>query len=96
MHGNTYKAESGFKTRNFNHILRELELFFKIHKAEGTIPGGVHFELTGNDVTECIGGAENIKDEELVHSYLTACDPRLNAKQSLEMAFRIAEMLRES
>ena len=96
MHGNTYKAESGFKTRNFSHILRELELFFKIHKAEGTIPGGVHFELTGNDVTECIGGAENIKDEELVHSYLTACDPRLNAKQSLEMAFRIAEMLRTS
>lgn len=95
MHGNTYSSESGYKTRHFADILKELNYFFKIHRAEGTVPGGVHFELTGHDVTECIGGVENIKDEELVHSYQTACDPRLNAKQSLEMSFRIAEMLRD-
>jgi len=93
MHGNTYKSKIGVKTRHFEDILRELTGFFEVHKAEGTIPGGVHFELTGDNVTECVGGAENIRDEELNEYYETACDPRLNAQQSLEMAFKIAEML---
>ncbi len=93
MHGNTYKANSGVKTRHFEEILNELTGFFEVHRAEGTIPGGVHFELTGDNVTECIGGAEDIRDEELTDYYETACDPRLNAKQSLEMAFKIAELL---
>lgn len=93
MHGNTYKANSGVKTRHFEEILNELTGFFEVHRAEGTIPGGVHFELTGDNVTECIGGAEDIRDEELTEYYETACDPRLNAKQSLEMAFKIAELL---
>jgi len=93
MHGNTYKSESGLKTRHFEKILHELTQFFQIHKAEGTVPGGVHFELTGDNVTECIGGAEDIKDHELVHAYETACDPRLNAKQSLEVAFKITQMI---
>lgn len=93
MHGNTFKSDSGFKTRHFKDILTELTHFFDIHKAEGTVPGGVHFELTGDNVTECIGGAEDIKDHELEHCYETACDPRLNAKQSLEMAFLIAKIL---
>jgi len=95
MHGNTYKVPSGHKTRDFENILRELTSFFAIHKAEGTVPGGVHFELTGANVTECLGGLEGIKVEELPKSYETACDPRLNAVQSLEMAFRIAELLRQ-
>lgn len=93
MHGNTYKSKSGVKTRHFEDILKEITGFFEVHKAEGTIPGGVHFELTGDNVTECVGGAENIRDEELTEYYETACDPRLNAKQSLEMAFKIAELL---
>lgn len=93
MHGNTYKANSGVKTRHFEEILNELTGFFEVHRAEGTIPGGVHFELTGDNVTECMGGAEDIRDEELTEYYETACDPRLNAKQSLEMAFKIAELL---
>ncbi|MDJ0838893.1 MAG: 3-deoxy-7-phosphoheptulonate synthase class II [Acidobacteriota bacterium] len=95
MHGNTYKSDSGYKTRHFEDILKELTHFFEIHHAEGTVPGGVHFELTGDNVTECVGGAEDIKDHELVHCYETACDPRLNAKQSLEMAFLIARMLKQ-
>ncbi|PID71720.1 MAG: 3-deoxy-7-phosphoheptulonate synthase class II [Desulfobulbus propionicus] len=94
MHANTFSAESGHKTRNFEHILSELRCFFDIHWAEGTVPGGVHFELTGDDVTECIGGARDISDEQLGLRYLTTCDPRLNAEQSLEMAFQIAEMIR--
>lgn len=94
MHGNTFSAESGHKTRDFEKILSELRCFFELHWAEGTIPGGVHFELTGNDVTECIGGARHISDEQLGQRYLTTCDPRLNAEQSLEMAFQIAEMIR--
>ena len=95
MHGNTFKVDSGHKTRHFENILKELTSFFAIHKAEGTVPGGVHFELTGANVTECLGGLEDIKIEELPKSYETACDPRLNAVQSLEMAFRIADLLRE-
>lgn len=94
MHGNTFKVETGHKTRHFENILQELVHFFNIHKEEGTVPGGVHFELTGANVTECLGGAEDIKIEELAKVYETACDPRLNAGQSLEMAFKIAEMLR--
>ena len=95
MHGNTYTSDSGYKTRHFTHILSELKSFFAVHKAEGTIPGGVHFELTGEHVTECIGGSEDIKDKDLTNAYETACDPRLNAKQSLEMAFLIAKMLKD-
>ena len=94
MHGNTYTAESGHKTRNFNDILSEITCFFECHWSEGTIPGGLHFEMTGDNVTECTGGARNIVDEELSRNYLTTCDPRLNAEQSLEVAFQIADMIR--
>ncbi|MDH5297525.1 MAG: 3-deoxy-7-phosphoheptulonate synthase class II [Desulfobulbaceae bacterium] len=94
MHGNTYTAESGLKTRNFDEILQEIRAFFEIHWSEGTVPGGVHFEMTGDNVTECTGGGRNISDEELRRNYQTNCDPRLNAEQSLELAFQIAEMLR--
>lgn len=93
MHGNTYKASNGYKTRHFEDILKELTLFFEVHQEEGTIPGGVHFELTGDNVTECVGGAEEVTELNLREYYETACDPRLNAKQSLEMAFKIAELL---
>ena len=96
MHGNTYKTENGFKTRHFNTILEELEHFFAIHRAEGTIPGGVHFELTGDNVTECLGGAREISDEDLNSRYETACDPRLNNEQSLELAFLVTDLLRIS
>lgn len=94
MHANTFASDSGRKTRNFDDILSELQCFFELNWAEGTIPGGVHFELTGNNVTECIGGARHLSPEQLGERYLTACDPRLNAEQSLEMAFQIAEMIR--
>ncbi len=94
MHANTYTATSGHKTRSFNDILSEITCFFETHWSEGTIPGGVHLEMTGNNVTECTGGAHNIVDEQLASNYLTSCDPRLNAEQSLEVAFQIAEMIR--
>ncbi len=94
MHGNTYTAASGYKTRNFDDILQEIRAFFQIHWNEGTVPGGVHFELTGENVTECTGGGREILDEHLVNNYMTNCDPRLNAEQSLDLAFQIAEMLR--
>ncbi|MBU0483769.1 MAG: 3-deoxy-7-phosphoheptulonate synthase class II [Proteobacteria bacterium] len=94
MHGNTYTAETGYKTRNFDNILQEIRSFFEIHWAAGTVPGGVHFEMTGENVTECTGGGRNILDEHLVKNYLTNCDPRLNAEQSLELAFQISEMIR--
>ncbi|MEE4135702.1 MAG: 3-deoxy-7-phosphoheptulonate synthase class II [Desulforhopalus sp.] len=94
MHANTYTAKSGHKTRNFNDILSEITCFFETHWSEGTIPGGVHLEMTGSNVTECTGGAHNIIDEELASNYLTSCDPRLNAEQSLEVAFQIADMIR--
>ena len=93
MHGNTIKSASGFKTRPFDSVLREVREFFAIHKAEGTIPGGVHFEMTGQDVTECTGGVRAVTDEDLSARYHTACDPRLNASQSLELAFLVAEEL---
>ncbi|MGM0654737.1 MAG: class II 3-deoxy-7-phosphoheptulonate synthase [Thermodesulfobacteriota bacterium] len=94
MHANTYTSESGHKTRNFNDILTEITRFFEIHWAEGTIPGGVHLEMTGKNVTECVGGARNIVSEELHNRYDTTCDPRLNAEQSLEVAFQIADMIK--
>ncbi len=93
MHGNTIKAASGYKTRPFDSVLREVREFFAVHKAEGTIPGGVHFEMTGQDVTECTGGVRAVTDEDLSDRYHTACDPRLNASQSLELAFLVAEEL---
>ena len=96
MHGNTIKAESGYKTRPFDSVLREVQEFFAVHRAEGTIPGGVHFEMTGQDVTECTGGVRAVTDEDLSSRYHTACDPRLNASQSLELAFLVAEELSES
>ena len=94
MHGNTYKSATGYKTRHFNTILAELEHFFAIHRAEGTIPGGVHFELTGENVTECLGGGRQISDTDLDKKYETACDPRLNNEQSLELAFLVTDLLR--
>lgn len=94
MHGNTHKASTGYKTRAFDRILAEVEAFFAVHAAEGTVPGGVHFELTGEDVTECIGGAQAIRDEDLSSRYHTHCDPRLNGSQSLELAFRVADLLK--
>jgi 3-deoxy-7-phosphoheptulonate synthase len=91
MHGNMIQTQSGLKTRDFDEIIREVELSFDVHQACGSRLGGVHFELTGDDVTECIGGG--IKEEDLDRSYLTACDPRLNYRQALEMAFRIARKM---
>ncbi len=93
MHGNTIKSSTGYKTRPFDSVLREVRDFFGIHKAEGTIPGGVHFEMTGQDVTECTGGVRAVSEENLSDRYHTACDPRLNASQSLELAFLVAEEL---
>jgi len=93
MHGNTIKSPSGYKTRPFDYVLSEVRDFFAIHRAEGTVPGGVHFEMTGQDVTECTGGLRAVTDENLSDRYHTACDPRLNASQSLELAFLVAEEL---
>ena len=93
MHGNVIKAESGYKTRPFDRILSEVKGFFAVHRAEGTHAGGIHIEMTGQDVTECTGGAVAITDAGLADRYHTHCDPRLNAAQSLELAFLIAEML---
>ncbi len=93
MHGNTIKSSSGYKTRPFESVLREVREFFQVHGTEGTIPGGVHFEMTGQDVTECTGGVRAVTDEDLSDRYHTACDPRLNASQSLELAFLVAEEL---
>ncbi|UWQ23039.1 3-deoxy-7-phosphoheptulonate synthase class II [Jannaschia sp. W003] len=93
MHGNVIKSSTGYKTRPFDSILREVREFFAVHRAEGTVPGGVHFEMTGQDVTECTGGVRAVTDEDLSDRYHTACDPRLNASQSLELAFLVAEEL---
>ena len=94
MHGNTQKAGSGFKTRSFDRILSEVKSFFAVHRAEGSYAGGVHFEMTGQDVTECIGGAQAISEEALADRYHTHCDPRLNASQALELAFLLAGELK--
>ena len=93
MHGNTIKSNSGYKTRPFDSILREVKEFFDIHRSEKTFPGGVHFEMTGQDVTECTGGVRAVTDEDLSDRYHTACDPRLNASQALELAFLVSEEL---
>ena len=93
MHGNTVKSTSGFKTRPFDHVLTEVQNSFTAHRSEGTYLGGLHFEMTGKDVTECTGGLQLIDDEDLSLRYHTACDPRLNASQSLELAFLVAEQL---
>jgi len=96
MHGNTIKASSGYKTRDFAAILAEVEQFFAVHKAEGTWAGGIHIEMTGQNVTECIGGATPVTEAGLSDRYHTHCDPRLNADQSLELAFMIAETLKKT
>ena len=95
MHGNTVKSSTGYKTRPFERVLAEVRSFFAVHKAEGTHAGGIHLEMTGQDVTECTGGAQAITDAGLSHRYHTYCDPRLNAQQALEMAFLMAEALKE-
>lgn len=95
MHGNTIKSATGYKTRPFDRILAEVKNFFGVHRAEGTYAGGVHFEMTGQDVTECIGGAQAIDEARLGDRYHTHCDPRLNASQSLELAFLLSEALKE-
>ena len=94
MHGNTFSHESGYKTRHFDDVMNEVEQFFDICKAEGVWPGGVHIELTGDNVTECLGGADEIRGEHLSGRYETQCDPRLNARQSLDLAFRVSELVR--
>jgi 3-deoxy-7-phosphoheptulonate synthase len=93
MHGNTVKSRNGYKTRPFDLILGEVTACFEVHRAEGTYLGGIHVELTGQNVTECIGGAQAITEHSLADRYHTHCDPRLNASQSLELAFQIAETL---
>jgi 3-deoxy-7-phosphoheptulonate synthase len=96
MHGNTIKASSGYKTRDFAQILGEVKQFFQVHQAEGTHAGGIHIEMTGQNVTECIGGARPITEDGLSDRYHTHCDPRMNADQSLELAFMIAETLKQT
>jgi 3-deoxy-7-phosphoheptulonate synthase len=93
MHGNVIKSQSGYKTRPFDRILQEVREFFQVHEAEGSYAGGVHVEMTGQDVTECTGGMADVTDADLSSRYHTACDPRLNASQSLELAFLLAEEL---
>jgi 3-deoxy-7-phosphoheptulonate synthase len=93
MHGNTFEAPDGRKTRRFDDVIDEVRGFFEVHRALGTHPGGVHIELTGDDVTECLGGSRGIGELDLPMRYQTACDPRLNHQQSLELAFLVAEML---
>jgi 3-deoxy-7-phosphoheptulonate synthase len=94
MHGNTYAHESGFKTRHFDAVMHEVEQFFLACRAAEVWPGAVHVELTGDDVTECLGGGDDVTAEQLEHKYETRCDPRLNARQSLDLAFRLAELVR--
>ena len=94
MHGNTVESSNGYKTRHFDRIVDEVLGYFEVHRELGTHPGGLHVELTGEDVTECLGGAQAIEDADLPDRYETACDPRLNTQQSLELAFLVAEMLR--
>jgi 3-deoxy-7-phosphoheptulonate synthase len=94
MHGNTFSASSGYKTRNFDAILREIQQFFTAHKQEGTHAGGIHLEMTGQHVTECTGGAYQISDDDLAQAYQTQCDPRLNADQVLEMAFLVSDYIK--
>lgn len=95
MHGNTFETATGYKTRQFDDVMDEVKGFFEVHKSLGTHPGGIHIELTGDDVTECLGGGEKISEADLASRYESACDPRLNHSQSLELAFLVAEMLRD-
>jgi 3-deoxy-7-phosphoheptulonate synthase len=96
MHGNTYEAPSGYKTRRFDDVLDEVRGFFEVHRALGTHPGGIHMELTGDDVTECVGGGEAIVEGDLHQRYETVCDPRLNRTQSLDLAFEVAALYRDT
>ncbi|MFT7554067.1 MAG: 3-deoxy-7-phosphoheptulonate synthase, partial [Planctomycetota bacterium] len=96
MHGNTVTSNSGYKTRQFDMIMRELKQFFAVHHAEGSYPGGIHLEMTGEHVTECTGGAYQITDADLSSKYLSSCDPRLNGDQVLELAFLMADALKEA
>ena len=93
MHGNTFEAGSGHKTRSFDDVVDEVEGFFEVHRQLGTVPGGIHVELTGDDVTECVGCSTGLAEHHLYERYETACDPRLNREQSLELAFLVADML---
>ncbi len=93
MHGNTFSAPNGRKTRHFDHIVGEIAGFVRAHRAESTWPGGIHVELTGENVTECLGGADAVSDADLDDRYETMCDPRLNGRQSLDLAFRVAELI---
>ena len=95
MHGNTFETKNGYKTRNFEDVLDEVRGFFEVHKKLGTHPGGIHIELTGDDVTECLGGGNDVSEKDLESRYESACDPRLNHSQSLELSFLVAEMLRD-
>jgi len=96
MHGNTFEAPSGHKTRRFDDVLDEVKGFFEVHRELGTHPGGIHVELTGEDVTECVGGGSEISLDDLGSRYESACDPRLNRSQSLDLAFLIAELYRHA
>jgi 3-deoxy-7-phosphoheptulonate synthase len=96
MHGNTWEAPSGHKTRRLDDVLDEVTGFFEVHRSLGTHPGGIHIEFTGDDVTECVGGGHEIVEDDLSRRYETACDPRLNRGQSLDLAFRVAELYRSS
>jgi 3,4-dideoxy-4-amino-D-arabino-heptulosonate 7-phosphate synthase len=93
MHGNTHRSGNGFKTRHFDHVLDELAGFFEVHRGLGSHPGGIHVEVTGEDVTECLGGSPGVTEADLPARYLTACDPRLNAGQSVQLAHLVAELL---
>ena len=96
MHGNTIKAATGFKTRTFDSVVKEVKNFFGVSQAEGSYAGGLHIEMTGQDVTECTGGAQKISERDLSNRYRTHCDPRLNANQALELAFLISEEIKKN
>jgi 3-deoxy-7-phosphoheptulonate synthase len=96
MHGNTIKSENGFKTRPFNNVVKEVKNVFAVHQTEGSFAGGLHIEMTGQNVTECTGGAQKISDQDLSHRYHTHCDPRLNASQALELAFLISDEIKKN
>jgi 3-deoxy-7-phosphoheptulonate synthase len=95
MHGNTFEAPSGHKTRRFEDVLDEVTGFFEVHRSLGTHPGGIHIEFTGDNVTECVGGSHQIAADDLHQRYETACDPRLNRSQALELAFTVADSYRQ-
>jgi len=94
VHGNTYKAENGYKTRSFDAVREELKAFFDVHEEMGSHPGGVHLEMTGEDVTECVGGLQEVTEQDLEKRYHTHCDPRLNGVQALQLAFLVGERMR--